>query len=43
MEQDRSTMLGTGNTLVSRCYNSCSMLHVASSILLLVNGFLIGW
>ena len=37
MEQNRITMLGTGNALVTRCYNTCFTLHSASGALLLLD------
>lgn len=31
------TMLGTGNALVSSCYNTCFILHAADGSMLLVD------
>ena len=31
------TMLGTGNALVTRCYNTCFILHYGDSSMLLVD------
>ena len=37
-ENDMITMLGTGNALATRCYNTCFTLHVNSGILLVDTG-----
>lgn len=37
-ENDMITMLGTGNALATRCYNTCFTLHGKSGILLVDAG-----